>query len=136
MSNFYPKPKLFRQFFKGGPRDFPYQPFCCPRKVERHKLSFRPWVNHGGVSNDSCCHPSTLYTITCKTLLSSKYMVDNHKYDTSDFAVVPDMIRLSIYSDSKSSHVMVYKVLGQQHRYHHLNHPRVNMKVKTVQHYF
>ena len=43
-------------------------------------------------------------------MLASKYMVDICKYDTSDFAVVQVMIRLSIYSDdSRGSHVMVYK---------------------------
>ena len=54
---------------------------------------------------------------TCKALLSSEYMVDSRKYDTSDFAVVQDMIRPSIYSDdSKLLHAMVYKVLERQHR--------------------
>ena len=44
-----------------------------------------------------------------QTLLSSEYMVDSQKYDTSDFAVVRDMIRPSIYSDdSKLLHAMVY----------------------------
>ena len=36
-------------------------------------------------------------------------------------------LRLSIICDSDDSsvlHVMVYKVLGRQHRQHHLNHPR------------
>ena len=42
--------------------------------------------------------------------LSSKYMVDGRKYDTSDFAVVRVMIRLLIYADdSKIWHVMMYK---------------------------
>ena len=51
-----------------------------------------------------------MYTITCKALLSSEYMVDGRKYDTSDFAVVRIMIRLSLYSDdSKILHVMIYK---------------------------
>ena len=63
--------------------------------------------------------------------LSSEYFVYHHmqstaivraygrqpKYDNSDFAVVRDMISLSIYSDdSKLLHAMVYKVLGRQHR--------------------
>ena len=58
-----------------------------------------------------------MYTITRKALLSTEYMVDSRKYDTSDFAVVRDMIRPSIYSDdSKLLHVMVYKILRRQHR--------------------
>ena len=53
----------------------------------------------------------------CKTLLSSEHMIDGSKYDTSDFAVVRDMIQLAIYSDdSKFLHVIVYKVLRRQHR--------------------
>ena len=52
-------------------------------------------------------------------------MIDSRNYDTSDFAVARDMIRPSIYSDdSKLLHAMVFKVLGRQHKYHHLNHPR------------
>ena len=64
-----------------------------------------------GDSNDATYMLSSeyfVYTITCRTLLSSVYMVDDCKYDTSDFAVIRDMIQLSIYSDdSKSLHVMV-----------------------------
>ena len=64
-----------------------------------------------------CCRPSALYTVTCKALLSSEYMVDSHKYDTSDFAVVRDMLRPSIYlDDSKLLYAMVHKVHGRQHR--------------------
>ena len=44
------------------------------------------WTTHiqGGDSNDATC---AVVRITCKALLSSKYMVDSRKYDTSDFAV-------------------------------------------------
>ena len=56
----------------------------------------------------------SFYTITRKTLLSSVYMVDGHKYNTqsSDFAVVRVTIRLLIYSEnSKFLHVQANLII-------------------------
>ena len=64
-------------------------------------------LTHGDDSNDATC---AVVRVICKIMLSSEYMVDGRRCNTSDFAVVRVMIRLSIYSDdSKILHVMIYK---------------------------
>ena len=97
----------------------PYRPVWTNRQK---KCFVQQSQHHGGDSNDATCVVVRVLCIPskCKTQLPFGYMVDGRKYDTSDFAVVRDMIQLSVYSDdSKFLHVMVYKVLGRQHPHEH-----------------